>query len=91
VTEQVYIRPSEVECLVSPVWKAGWKCAVTERARATLQRATVETLGGRPKNPDPAILAGYAPDLTAADRRPIPNLVIEARRFSGLAVDTSSS
>ena len=44
--------------------------------------------GGRPKNPDPAILAGYAPDLTAADRRPIPNLVIEARRFSGLAVDT---
>jgi hypothetical protein len=44
--------------------------------------------GGRPKNPDPAILAGYAPDLTAADRRPIPNLVLEARRFSGLAVDT---
>ena len=31
----------------------------------------------------------YAPhDLTAADRRPIPNLVVEARRFSGLAVDT---
>jgi alkylation response protein AidB-like acyl-CoA dehydrogenase len=29
-----------------------------------------------------------APDLTAADRRPIPNLVVEARRFSGLAVDT---
>jgi hypothetical protein len=44
--------------------------------------------GGRPKNPDPAILAGYAPDLTAADRRPIPNLVVEARKFSGLAVDT---
>ena len=36
----------------------------------------------------PPIPLGYAPDLTAADRRPIPNLVIEARRFSGLAIDT---
>jgi hypothetical protein len=42
--------------------------------------------GGRPKNP--AILREYAPDLTAADRRPIPNLAVEARRFSGLAIDT---
>jgi hypothetical protein len=41
---------------------------------------------GRPKNPP--IPPGYAPDLTAADRRPIRNLVVEARRFSGLAVDT---
>jgi hypothetical protein len=30
----------------------------------------------------------YAPDPTAADRRLIPNLVIEARRYSALAVDT---
>jgi hypothetical protein len=42
--------------------------------------------GGRPKNP--AILREYAPDLTAADRRPILNLVVEARRFSALAIDT---
>jgi hypothetical protein len=41
---------------------------------------------GRPKMPP--ILPQYAPDLTAADRRPIPNLVVEARRFSGLAIDT---
>jgi hypothetical protein len=43
--------------------------------------------GGRPKNP-PDLTRGYAPDLTAADRRPIPNLVVEARKYSGLAVDT---
>jgi hypothetical protein len=48
---------------------------------------------GRSGNPsgrskDPPIPLRYAPDLTAADRRPIPNLVIEARRFSGLAIDT---
>ena len=42
--------------------------------------------GGRRK--DPAILAGYAPDPTVADRRPIPNLVVEARKYSALAVDT---
>ena len=32
--------------------------------------------GGRPK--EPPILPGYAPDPTVADRRPIPNLVVEA-------------
>ena len=42
--------------------------------------------GGRPK--EPPIPPGYAPDLTVADRRPIPNLVVEARRYSALAVDT---
>jgi hypothetical protein len=31
---------------------------------------------------------GYAPDPTVADRRPISNLVVEARRYSALAVDT---
>jgi hypothetical protein len=41
---------------------------------------------GRPK--DLSIPPVYAPDLTAADRRPIPNLVTEARKYSGLAVDT---
>jgi hypothetical protein len=41
---------------------------------------------GRPK--DPPLLPEYAPEPAAADRRPIPNLVIEARKFSGLAVDT---
>ena len=41
---------------------------------------------GRPKNP-PA-LPEFAPEPAAADRRSIPNLVVEARKFSGLAVDT---
>ena len=41
---------------------------------------------GRPK--DPPIPLVYAPDLTAADRRPIPNLVVEARKYSALAIDT---
>ena len=40
----------------------------------------------RPK--EPPILPGYAPDPTVADRRPISNLVVEARKFPGLAVDT---
>ena len=48
---------------------------------------------GRSGNPsgrrkDPPILLEYAPDPTAADRRPIPNLVVEARKFSALAIDT---
>ena len=44
---------------------------------------------GRPKNPViPPPPPGYAPEPAAADRRPIRNLVIEARKFSGLAVDT---
>jgi hypothetical protein len=42
---------------------------------------------GRPKDPPP-LPPGYAPDLTVADRRPIPNLVVEARKYSALAVDT---
>ena len=29
-----------------------------------------------------------APDLTVADRRPVPNLVVESRKYSALAVDT---
>jgi hypothetical protein len=41
---------------------------------------------GRPKNP-PA-LAEFAPEPAAADRRSITNVVVEARKFSGLAVDT---
>ena len=40
---------------------------------------------GRPKNP-PA-LPEFAPEPAAADRS-IPNLVVEARKFSGLAIDT---
>jgi hypothetical protein len=43
--------------------------------------------GGRPKNL-PVLTTAYAPDLTAADRRPIPNLVVEARKYSALAIDT---
>jgi len=45
---------------------------------------------GRSKGPPktPAIPLGYAPDLTAADLRPISNIVVEARKYSGLAVDT---
>jgi hypothetical protein len=42
---------------------------------------------GRPKDPPP-LPPGYAPDPAAADRRPIPNLVVEARKYSALAVDT---
>ena len=41
---------------------------------------------GRPRNPP--LLPEYAPDPAAADRRIIPNVVVEARKFSGLAVDT---
>ena len=41
---------------------------------------------GRPK--DPPLLPEYAPEPAAADRRSISNVVIEARKFSGLAVDT---
>jgi hypothetical protein len=36
----------------------------------------------------PPLLPGYAPDPTVADRRPIPHLVVEARKYSALAVDT---
>jgi hypothetical protein len=48
---------------------------------------------GRSGNPagrskEPPAVPEYAPDPTAADRRLIPNLVIEARRYSALAVDT---
>jgi hypothetical protein len=41
---------------------------------------------GRPK--DPPLLPEYAPEPAAADRRSIFNVVIEARKYSGLAVDT---
>jgi hypothetical protein len=41
--------------------------------------------GGRPKNPP--LVPGFAPE-TVADRRPVPNLVVEARKYSALAVDT---
>ena len=47
--------------------------------------------GGQPKDPviPPPLSPGYAPDQTGAiDRRTIRNIVIEARRFSGLAIDT---
>ena len=49
---------------------------------------------GRPKNrwpdyaPDPPAAAYCAPDPAAADRRFIPNVVVEARRYSALAIDT---
>ena len=44
---------------------------------------------GRPKKPViPPPPPGFAPDPAAVDRRPIRNLVIEARSFAGLAVDT---
>jgi hypothetical protein len=41
---------------------------------------------GRPKNPP--LLPEYAPDPPAADRRIIPNVVVEARKYSALAIDT---
>ena len=49
---------------------------------------------GRPKNPwpdyapDPPAAAYCAPDPAAADRRFIPNVVVEARKYSALAIDT---
>jgi hypothetical protein len=49
---------------------------------------------GRPKNPwpdyapDPPAAAYCAPDPAAADRRFIPNIVVEARKYSALAIDT---
>jgi hypothetical protein len=41
---------------------------------------------GRPKNPP--LPPEYAPDPAAADRRIIPNVVVEARKYSALAIDT---
>jgi hypothetical protein len=41
---------------------------------------------GRPKNPPE--FAPHTDDPDGADRRTVGNLVIEARKFSGLAVDT---
>ena len=41
---------------------------------------------GRPKNP--LEFAPHTGDPNSADRRIVGNLVIEARRFSGLAIDT---
>jgi hypothetical protein len=41
---------------------------------------------GRPRNPP--LLAEYASDPAAADRRIIPNVVVEARKYSALAIDT---
>ena len=49
-------------------------CGKTPRARPSPHRS---------KN-----VESTAPEPAAADRRPIPNLVIEARRYSALAVDT---
>jgi hypothetical protein len=49
---------------------------------------------GWPKNPwpdyvpDPPPAAYCAPDPAAADRRFIPNIVAEARKYSALAIDT---
>jgi hypothetical protein len=40
---------------------------------------------GRPKNPP--VLPEYAPDPAAADRRIIPSMVVEARKYSALAID----
>ena len=42
--------------------------------------------GGRPKNPPK--FAPNTDDPDGADRRTVGNLVVEARKFSGLAVDT---
>ena len=58
---------------------------LTEPARLFLKGPSGNP-AGRPK--DPSIPLEYAPDLTAADRRPIPNLVVEARKYSALAIDT---
>ena len=38
--------------------------------------------------PDPPAAAYCAPDPAAADRRFIPNVVVEARKYSALAIDT---
>jgi hypothetical protein len=46
----------------------------------------VETLSGRPKRPPE--FAPNTDDPNGADRRTVGNLVIEARKFSGLAIDT---
>ena len=48
---------------------------------------------GRSGNPagrskDPPAVPEYAPDPAAADRRFIPNVVVEARKYSALAIDT---
>jgi hypothetical protein len=91
VTDQVYIWFARFSIWLywdSRRLELRWQ---TGPARVGLSKAVaVQTLpAGRPKNPViPPPPPGYAPEPAAADRRPIRNLVIEARKFSGLAVDT---
>jgi hypothetical protein len=79
-------------CMIRPDegrWIAAGKSLHIARAPRSAEYIDVEPTGnpaGRPKR-----LPEFAPnadDPDGADRRTVGNLVIEARKFSGLAVDT---
>jgi hypothetical protein len=66
--------------------RAAW---LTPPKTATWRRLAVSdaaVAAGRPKNPP--VLPEYAPDPAAANRRIVPDVVVEARKYSALAIDT---
>jgi hypothetical protein len=66
--------------------KTGWKCVVNRTGKGYFVKGRSGNPGGRPKNPPE--FAPNTDDPDGADRRTVGNLVVEARKYSGLAVDT---
>jgi hypothetical protein len=68
--------------------RLGWRWDFSGLSQSPLgsEKGRCGNPGGRPKNP--LEFAPNTDDPGRADRRTVGNLVIEARKFSGLAVDT---